>query len=1648
MAEAKNNFIKSKMNKDLDERLIPNNEYRDALNLQVAKSDSDDVGSLEAILGNAVVSSGSGYIIGHCVDEQNGLVYLFRTNYTAAPDILPGDLDTDYGMKIDVYNKSSNQTQTLVQGNFLNFSTVNHIYATNLVENLLFWTDNRNTPRKINVDKTLGYYTNEDQISVAKFTPYSPPEFINLRSVITPSAATHPSTMSDAADPPTVTIGLTTISSVNLAVKNYRNGDPILQAQSTSAWTDANNNSTGAWCYYDDDFGNGVTYGILYNKWAVLDSRKLAPVGFEVASLAQWDNVLDNSGTSGSTPYTGAGVTLKEQGTEHWNDSGSPTDLGTNLLGFSARGAGFRDDPTGNDFTQIKQVATFWTSDAADDSFIKMTYNSADVTVEPAVAGTPKRDGRSVRVVKNTGYNGWNGDPEFLKDKFAKFSYRFKYDDNEYSAPAPFSQDVFIPQQEGRFVNEDENEAFISTVVEFMQNSVNNAVLNIKLPSTDIITDYKIKGIDILFKESDKQSYSVLDSVVVDSDFISDLNYTNIYQYTYESLLPVKTLPMDQTTRVFDRVPLTALAQESAGNRIMYSNFTTRFGTPLGLDYYAQVADKDLQDYTEYPNHSLKQNRNYQAGIILADKYGRQTDIILSSRDDQLDASGNPIPGSNVYSRYKPLSFADDVENWRGDNLNLVFDSMIPEAANAANTTNDYPGAYAIGAYYEVLDDGTEAGKYFWDNSNQSITASASQTVFDFLGITYDDIGQTGNTFEVYKNESTNGWTKLTLTTDYTVVDNGNDEPRVTLTSGATAGVVYKARLLYTTANLNKYQTGQYVNGDPDLIANFASVYTDYYKAGRKLKGLYCDYTEITSVSTIGDPVRGVTFFTKDEVAETYLFNESAVTRLEPALAYDKTFATYRINPKGFYTYRVGVKQTEQEYYNVYLPGILNGYPIVDSTIEQGKTSFITLIKDNVNKVPRNLQDVGPTQDVFTSDEQMWGRVVNVPQVVSANPTGNRTYNRQYFPTNSPDQVDQIATTTDLFPDLATVTPPAAPTTDKYNYRCVYDGKGFDQPLIAKISTQAPIGEIESTWTTPGSGTNNPYPGSMSLAVYETKPVTVPFELYYESSTAELISELNNSIQGANTAINGMSSPTVSFTENLPVDSQITTDIFPTISGLNYTGATGELIEVFPFLPNANFDGPNGIDTTTNFAVTGDGAGGPRFTYSSAQVGSIFIKTGDTFYYGANGNGVDVGLGNAYAGVFRYKIRWTDSGVTYDVTDTFELGSADPVIVTPAITNIVTPQTTYLFGSQGSITSGVPGAGVSPTSRNGSARPSDKTTYGNFVQFDIGAGQANQAWRLYEIQQTDVNAVTTTYTSQSDLDARFTIGLSGLTGNAGDADRKCGFNLRVNTALVAGNSYLLKFRCTDTTGNTVDTDVSFALAAATWTGSVIGLGYTSGTAAYLPNAGSSLTNLIGNSTYPNIKWSGQFQNWRTSGTKLVLRYKSFGSNGNQQAVVKLGNTNNGLASGKIGQLCNNTDTGLSPAGTQYSLDFETTYKYAIISPDVLAAFTGVTSTETANGLRPGMKNTAPPGTNPNISYPYDALDCAVVNWYLEVTTAPFASMAGNSYEISIMYCDVLVTNPNASNTFVITAAPGNDPPFYSGASAVAQTPTVLPITNV
>ena len=57
MPEIKNTFTQGKMNKDLDERIIPSGQYRDALNVKVGTSDDASVGTVQNILGNKRLES-------------------------------------------------------------------------------------------------------------------------------------------------------------------------------------------------------------------------------------------------------------------------------------------------------------------------------------------------------------------------------------------------------------------------------------------------------------------------------------------------------------------------------------------------------------------------------------------------------------------------------------------------------------------------------------------------------------------------------------------------------------------------------------------------------------------------------------------------------------------------------------------------------------------------------------------------------------------------------------------------------------------------------------------------------------------------------------------------------------------------------------------------------------------------------------------------------------------------------------------------------------------------------------------------------------------------------------------------------------------------------------------------------------------------------------------------------------------------------------------------------------------------------------------------------------------------------------------------------------------------------------------------------
>ena len=70
--------------------------------------------------------------------------------------------------------------------------------------------------------------------------------------------------------------------------------------------------------------------------------------------------------------------------------------------------------------------------------------------------------------------------------------------------------------------------------------------------------------------------------------------------------------------------------------------------------------------------------------------------------------------------------------------------------------------------------------------------------------------------------------------------------------------------------------------------------------------------------------------------------------------------------------------------------------PTVGSEIEPN-TSFITLLNDNINKVPRDLSEVGPQDKTFRSSVKLFGRVMNNTNNYST--TGNEQFSQQNFGT-------------------------------------------------------------------------------------------------------------------------------------------------------------------------------------------------------------------------------------------------------------------------------------------------------------------------------------------------------------------------------------------------------------------------------------------------------------------------------------------------------------------------------------------------------------------------------------------------------------------------------------------------------------------------
>ena len=539
MAKLQHTFVQGKMNKDLDERLIPNGQYRDAQNIQVSTSEGSDVGAVENILGNTkqnLRSTGpdvfwqTGFglqnpvCIGVIKDSQNEKIYWFLNS---------ADSNTDAIVEYDQVTGVVAPVLVDVNG-VLNFNKLNLITGVNILGGMLFWTDDLSEPKNINIARFKAGTTNfatqtqinsvnfiESDVTVIKLSPKQPVSIEALPSLV--------STTSNR--------------------------------------------------------GTGVT-----------------PI-FISANLGQ------ASPLTGSLPI-GAAFTITG-----------------GFSGFLAPGNVFLN----------KQVTLSAKALQEDGSYI---YYESICTITALTAGEQQYefDGGTFRIDSISAdvpynYLNWSlllleSDPIF-KNNFARFSYRYKYSDNEYSTYAPFSKAVYVP---GQFDYE--------AAVGFNKGMTNNLrKITLTFPTdTYALPPAGVEEIQILFKGSDSNNIYVVDNHLLSSGLLTTFDITS------ELLGPV--VESIQLLRPFDAVPRKAKAQEIIGNRVVYGNYLQNYNIgsiPVLTGGQTNTSFASSEEYLG--KESVKSNRTYQLGITFIDEYNRESPVFTN------DSASVMIAGSNSLNK-------------------------------------------------------------------------------------------------------------------------------------------------------------------------------------------------------------------------------------------------------------------------------------------------------------------------------------------------------------------------------------------------------------------------------------------------------------------------------------------------------------------------------------------------------------------------------------------------------------------------------------------------------------------------------------------------------------------------------------------------------------------------------------------------------------------------------------------------------------------------------------------------------------------------------------------------------------------------------------------------------------------------------------
>jgi hypothetical protein len=161
MTNFSRNFVAGRMNKTFDERVVPEGDYIDAMNIRMGSTEKSEAGVIENTNGNLPLTaleyggtelSSFARCIGAIEDSARETIYWFvhDPKFTSVTGKLDLIVSFNVVTQVIIYHIISVDNGGGVDTT-LNFNEQYLITGVNLIEDLLYWTDDYNPPRFINI---------------------------------------------------------------------------------------------------------------------------------------------------------------------------------------------------------------------------------------------------------------------------------------------------------------------------------------------------------------------------------------------------------------------------------------------------------------------------------------------------------------------------------------------------------------------------------------------------------------------------------------------------------------------------------------------------------------------------------------------------------------------------------------------------------------------------------------------------------------------------------------------------------------------------------------------------------------------------------------------------------------------------------------------------------------------------------------------------------------------------------------------------------------------------------------------------------------------------------------------------------------------------------------------------------------------------------------------------------------------------------------------------------------------------------------------------------------------------------------------------------------------------------------------------------